>query len=78
MKTLTFKSAIPRKDRKSNQYVYDIITLYNVEFISVSDGKDWFCEKGQDVNSYRGTTTKNGKKIAYCMPKQVIELNTIK
>ena len=77
MKTLTFKSAIPRKDKKSNQYIYDIITLYNVEFISVSDGKDWFCEKGQDVNSYRGTTTKKGKKIAYCMPKQVIELKKI-
>jgi len=74
MKTLTYKSPVPRKDRKTNTYVYDLITLYNVEFISKSDGKDWFCVEGMEVNAYRGTTTKRGKKLAYCSPDKVIEL----
>tara|TARA_Y100000592_G_C5314034_1_gene241578 strand:- start:321 stop:554 length:234 start_codon:yes stop_codon:yes gene_type:complete len=76
MTTLTYKTPVPRKDRKTNQYVYDIITLYNVEFVSKSDGNDYFCGKGAELGFYRGTTTKRGKKYGYCCPSKVIEIKT--
>jgi hypothetical protein len=66
MKTLTYKSIMPRLDKSINTYVYDLITLYNVEM-----SNDW------GVPCYVGTTTKKGKKYAWCCPSKVIELKTI-
>jgi len=67
MKTLTYKSPVPRKEKATGNYIYDIITLYNVEFLNESDG--------MATNCYRGTTTKRGSKFAYCCPSKVLELN---
>lgn len=66
MKTLTYKSPVPRQERATGNYIYDIITLYNVETTN----------QFGDV-CYVGTTTKRGKKYAYCMPERVLELKTI-
>jgi hypothetical protein len=66
MKTLTYKSIMPRLDKLTNTYVYDLITLYNVEM-----SNDW------GVPCYVGTTTKKGKKLAWCCPSKVVELKTI-
>jgi hypothetical protein len=66
MKTLTYKSPVPRKEKQTGNYIYDMITLYNVELIE---------QFGHKV--YTGTTTKKGKKNAYCCPSKVLELKTI-
>jgi len=66
MKTITYKSIIARLDKATNAYVYDLITLYNVEM-----SNDW------GVPCYVGTTTPKGKKYAWCCPSKVIELKTI-
>lgn len=66
MKTITYFSPVPRLDKATKTYVRDLITLYNVEF------KEAF-----GVPCYVGTTTKNGKKLAYCCPSKVIEQNTL-
>ena len=66
MKTLTYKSPVPRKEKSTGNYIYDIITIYNVETTH---------QFGEVC--YVGTTTKTGKKYAYCMPSRVLELKTI-
>ena len=65
MKTIKYFSPVPRKDKKTGQYVRDIITLFNVELVEAF---------GNTV--YQGTTTRKGKKLAYCCPSRVIELIT--
>ena len=64
-KTITYKSPVPRFDRKTQTYVYDIITLYNVELVEFAGNK-----------VYQGTTTKRGKKFAWCCPSQILTLET--
>jgi hypothetical protein len=66
MKTITYLSPIARLDKLTKTYVYDLITLYNVELTN-----DF------DVSCYKGTTTPKGKKCAWCCPSKVLELKTI-
>lgn len=66
MKTISYLSPLARLDKLTKTYVYDLITIYNVEF-----SNDF------GVPCYVGTTTKKGKKLAWCCPSQVIELKTI-
>jgi hypothetical protein len=66
MKTISYLSPVPRFDRETKTYIRDIVTLYNVELVEAFGNK-----------VYQGTTTKNGKKLAYCCPSKVIELKTL-
>lgn len=66
MKTITYLSPVPRLEKLTKTYVYDLITLYNVELVEC-----W------GVQTYQGTTTQKGKKLAWCCPSKVIELKTI-
>ena len=59
--TLTYNSPVPRKDRKTGEYVTDVITLYNVKLVE---------QFGHKV--YEGTTTKRGKRLAWCCPSRVL------
>lgn len=66
MKTITYLSPIARFDKATKTYVKDLITIYNVEM-----SNDF------GVPCYVGTTTRKGKKFAWCCPSKVIELKTI-
>ena len=66
MKTLTYLSPISRFDKATKTYVKDLITIYNVEM-----------SNDYGVPCYVGTTTRKGKKFAWCCPSKVIELKTI-
>lgn len=66
MKTITYLSPIARLDKLTKTYVNDLITLYNVELVEC-----W------GVQTYEGTTTPRGKKLAWCCPSRIIELKTI-
>jgi len=63
MKTITYLSPIPRKDRKTGEYIKDVITLYNVELVE---------QFGHKV--YEGTTTPRGKKLSWCCPSRITSL----
>jgi len=63
MKTITYLSPIPRKDRKTGQYITDEITLYNVKLV-----------KAFGLRVYEGTTTRKGKKLSWCCPSKITSL----
>jgi hypothetical protein len=66
MKTITYQAPIAKFDKATKTYVNDLITLYNVELVEC-----W------GVQTYEGTTTPKGKKLAWCCPSKVIQLQTI-
>jgi len=63
MKTITYLSPIPRKDKKTGEYIKDVITLYNVKLVEAFGHK-----------VYEGTTTPRGKKLAWCCPSKITSL----
>lgn len=66
MKTVTYLSPVPRLEKLTKTYVYDLITIYNVKM-----SNDF------GVPCYVGTTKPKGKIPAWCCPSKVIELKTI-
>jgi len=63
MKTITYLSPIPRLDKKTGQYIKDVITLYNVKLVKAFGHK-----------VYEGTTTPRGSKLSWCCPSKITSL----